>query len=426
MSPAADVEIWLDEGASGPLLVGSLRPSFQGGRNLASTSFQYATDYLNRRNGYALSPDLPLVANRQFASESQPLFGAFADAAPDEWGRKIIEANHSHLVREDPSLPRAIGDFDFLVGVADRTRAGALRLRNGQTGAWLASDEGVANLHDLDRILAAAARYEADEASDEDIAYLNDVATSPGGARPKANVVLDDGQLAIAKLPHSKDGAIDVERWEALALTIEQACGVQTPRWSLHSVGARKSVLLVTRFDRDSDGLRAGYLSAASALELGIFDQRSVTYEQFSDTLAEVSASPRADLREMYIRIAITVLINNVDDHWRNHGFVHSGEGWRLSPVFDVNPSRRRGTINSRPINAVDDPRHRDIRNLLAVASSFRLSATEAADLIRRTAEHVITWREIADQLSIDPAERELMRSAFDEDQLSAALSFGR
>ncbi len=406
-------EVWWDEPGREPVNVGVLRPSFQGGRTLASASFEYTPGYLARPDAFAVSPDLPLVLGRQFTRENQTMFGAFDDASPDDWGQKIVEANHARLRRADPTLPPRIGHFDYLIGVSDHTRVGALRLRDPATHEWLSSDAGVANTYELERVVAAARRYEANEATDEDMDYLGDVATSPGGARPKANVVTAAGRLAIAKLPHSKDGAIDVERWEALALELAERCGIRTPPRRLYPTGDDKSVLVLERFDRTPDGERLAYLSAATTLGLGANDDRSVTYEEFTDTIADLCADPGPELREMFTRIALTVLIHNVDDHWRNHGFLRVGGAWRLSPVFDVNPSRV-ASVRSRRINANDDPRNRDIRHLLESAPAFHLTDREAGEIIRRVADEVDRWPQIADGMAIPASQHELLRSAFD------------
>lgn len=418
------VEVYLDGVDEATVHVGTLEASFSGGRALASSSFQYVASYLAHPARYALSPDLPLTTGRLYTDESRSQFGAFADAAPDEWGRKIVEADHARRRKTDPSLPTQLGPFDLLLGVADRTRMGALRFRAGDSSEhpWLSDDDGIATIHDLDRVIAVAQRYDANEATDDDIAYLSDIATSPGGARPKANVLIADGQLAIAKLPHSKDGVIDVESWEALALTIASRAGLAVPRFERVSAGASTSVLISHRFDRTADGSRLGYISAATAMSIGEHDGRSVSYVDFADALAELSENPATDLRELYGRIALTVLINNVDDHWRNHGLLRGRTGWRLAPVFDLNPSRSRGVITSRPISADDDPRRRDLRSLIAVANAFGLSGGAAAAVIRGVGEHVATWRDVAGELQIDAGQRESMAVAFDEQQLEYAL----
>lgn len=414
-----DVEVWTTWG-SADRRVGTLRPSFMGGRTLASSSFEYDERFL--RDGWQVSPDLPLRAGRTYSEESSTLPGAFSDAAPDDWGQKLIRADHARRRGQDPSLPARLGEFDYLLGVSDHTRMGALRFRTA--GPWLSSEAGVANLHDLQRIIDVAQRYEDDEATDEDIAYLGDIATSPGGARPKANVVTERGRLAIAKLPHSKDGRYDIERWEAVALTIARAAGLRTPVWRLEAPGAGRAVLVSERFDRDDTGPRLGYMSGRTALHLHAHNDGShKTYEDFTDAIAEWSNSPKDDLHEMFGRIALTVLVNNVDDHWRNHAFLHSASGWRLSPLFDVNPSRQRGVIDSRAINDADDPGDRQLANLVASADAYQLRTSAAHAILHRVATAVAGWRETAIALGLGAKECEAYRVAFDTPQLEWALS---
>lgn len=414
-----DVEVWTtSQGVE--RRVGMLRPSFTPGRVLASSSFEYDAAFL--RDGWQISPDLPLRPGRKYTEENSTLPGAFSDTTPDDWGQKLIRADHTRRRQSDDSLPSRLGEFDYLLGVSDRTRTGALRLRTD--GPWLSSEEGAANLHDIARIVAAARRYEDDEATDDDIAYLGDIATSPGGARPKANVVTSEGRLAIAKLPHSKDGRYDVERWEAVVLSIARTAGLQTPTWSIETSTGGRAVLVSERFDRDAAGGRIGYMSGRTALQLGAHDDGSpLTYEDFADTVADVSTTPSVDLRELFGRIALTVLVNNVDDHWRNHAFLHSDRGWHLAPLFDVNPSRQRGVIDSRAINDADDPGDRQLSKLLASADVFRLRDAQARTVVRQVARAVRGWRETALGLGLSTDEISAYEVAFEATQLDWALS---
>jgi len=421
------VDVYVDGLDEQPILAGVLEASFTGsGRSLASSSFQYDPKYLAHRSSYPLSPDLPLTSTRIYTAESASQFGAFADTSPDEWGRKIIDANHARQLKADPSLPRRLGPFDHLLGVSDRTRLGALRFRApGTHMPWLSEDSGVANEHELHRVVEVARRYEANEATDEDLAYLSDIATSPGGARPKANVVTAAGTLAIAKLPHSKDGQIDVESWEALALTIAGRAGITVPQFQRIPAAPTKAVLVTERFDREDDGARIGYISAATAMSVGEHDGRNLTYVDFAEALSEISDNSVEDLRELYRRITLTVLINNVDDHWRNHGLLRAANGWRLAPAFDINPSKTHGVINSRPISSEDDPRDRDLRNLITAAPVFGLLPSDAEALIQRVATEVAAWRAVAVEMNIPDDQVEAMEDAFDAEQLEYALSLG-
>ncbi|MGV8859311.1 type II toxin-antitoxin system HipA family toxin [Rhodoglobus sp.] len=421
MKPSDIIEVAIGGGAS-PTTVGILRPSFQGGRSLASSSFEYTSEYLGSGNAATLSPDLPLITGRIFTPANKTLFGVFSDASPDEWGQKVIEANRVILRKRNPELPRVLGEFDYLMGVSDATRMGDIRLRFAD-GPWQAPDHGIANIHNLNKIVEVAARYDNNEATDEDIAYLNDIATSPGGARPKANVVTKKGRLAIAKLPHSKDRNLDVEAWEAVALTIASSVDIHTPQFQLVQTPNGKSVLVVERFDRTEPRSRRGYISGATALGIGANDTSTRTYEDFADAIGSLSTDPSADLREMFSRVALTVLINNVDDHWRNHGFLRDGGGWRLAPAFDINPSPHRGSINSRAINADDDPRERDIRNLISSSATYGLSSAEAAESVFRIATAVEKWRDVAATYGLPASQTDLISQAFDQKQLERAKS---
>jgi serine/threonine-protein kinase HipA len=206
-----------------------------------------------------------------------------------------------------------------------------------------------------------------------------------------------------------------------VALTIARNLGLRTPIFSTLRVAADKAVLVSERFDRGAGGERHGYISASTALGVGSNDDRRITYEEFSDTIAELSTDPARDLREMFSRIALTVLINNVDDHWRNHGFLREKHGWRLSPLFDVNPNPRRGVITSRAISAEDDPTNRDIANLLNTADAYKLSSEQGVELIGAVATAVEQWPRIARDLGIPDEQQPAMARAFDEKQLRRA-----
>ena len=423
MNTVREAHVYIELGDEAPTFAGVLKSSNSARRNLASASFQYDSGYRAHPRAYPISPELPLVSSRTFTPENRTIFGAFADASPDTWGKKLVEAAHELKLGTKSLLPRNLTDLDYLLDVSDFARIGALRFKAPNGDKWLATGSEAVNIHDLERVIAVARRYEDHIASDEDLAYLSDIAVGPGGARPKANVIMESGSLAIAKLPHSRDGNIDVASWEALALTLAEKIGIRTPRFEHRRAGVEKSVLVVQRFDRVGEHARLGYMSAATAMGLGPLREGRATYQDFADTINEFSSKPAADLREMFTRVALTVLINNVDDHWRNHGFLHDGSGWRLSPVFDVNPSTA-SSLSSRAINEQDDPRSRNIRNLASVAGNFNLTSEQAAATIRNVAVHVEAWPTIATSLGIPVDQQLTMSRAFDPNQLSAAREF--
>ncbi|MFV0433650.1 MAG: type II toxin-antitoxin system HipA family toxin [Leucobacter sp.] len=401
------------------LFAGTLAATFAGGRVLGGCSFEYDAEYLHAPHAYALSPELPVESGRRFTGEDSPMFGAFADVAPDDWGENLIDASLARARLSDPAIPSPVGKFDYLTQSDDHTRMGAIRLKPDQSsGRWIGSTTATGlRSSSVQRIVEAADRFQNYEATDEDIEVLECLGSSLGGARPKASV-LHNGHLSILKLPSTRDGRRDGEAWERVGLILAERSGIRTSRSELFRLEDGKSALLVERFDRDRAGCRLGYLSAQSAMELG--EQRKATYEDFSDYVSELTNSP-TELEEMFRRVALTVLINNTDDHWKNHGFLRQGGSWKLSPAFDINPARVRGRAVSRAISADDDPTQRDIRNLFATASSYALSRREAARIIGTVAQVVADWGSVARSCGISDGEISDMSTAFDGLQLDHA-----
>lgn len=416
------VSVHLGEGAGEPVHVGTLHGSFQGGRRLASTSFEYDPSYLERSDAYALSPDLPLRSGRVYTGADTEMFGAFADATPDDWGTSLIDAQWAN--EREEGQPSVLGKFDHLVQLNDETRLGALRFTPAGESDWLTLDgHTAARLVDAGRLAAAAARFEQYEATDEDIELLGWAGSSLGGARPKATIA-DGNALWLLKLPSNRDRRSDIEAWEAVALELADRAGLRVPRRRLIRSDEFSSSLLIERFDRttpagQTPAERIGYQSAYSAMEIRSVQDRR-TYDDFADTIDHLTGS-RADLEEMFGRVALSVLVGNVDDHWRNHGFVRQGGQWRLSPLFDVNPTRTGSRVQARQISASDDPLDRDIRMLIRSRDVYALSETRAAEILGRVADAVAQWPEVAAETGIAAAEIASMASAFSETQLMHA-----
>ncbi|HEY5879798.1 MAG TPA: HipA domain-containing protein, partial [Nakamurella sp.] len=281
------------------------------GRSL-STTFTYRPAYLTLPNSYALDPDLDLVLG---PLHTDGLPRAFADCAPDRWGRNLIQKRARAQAAQDRRTQPAVDDTDYLVGVSDLTRQGALRFRPPGTEDWLATDRAVPKLIELPALLRASDRLSNDPDDLEAIKVLLGAGTGTlGGARPKASV-RDGERLLVAKFPKPTD-EWDVIAWEATALDIAERAGVIVPRRRLIHVDGR-AVLLLDRFDRITD-TRIGYWSAMTLL--GAADRQSGDYVDFAEALAEVGVDTAADLRQLWRRIALSVVIHNTDDHLRNHG----------------------------------------------------------------------------------------------------------
>lgn len=387
-------------------------------RGTESATFSYAPDYLARGDAYELDPALPLLAGPQQTPGGRPTFGAFSDCAPDRWGRKLIQRAERHRVRDDRGAERSFGEIDYLLGVRDDLRQGALRFRDPATGTYLADERtGVPHLIDLPRLLHAADRLERDEASESELQTLLHGGSSLGGARPKAHVVDASGRVAIAKLPSPASDEWDVIRWEGVALELARKAGISVPDATVHTVDG-KAVLVVDRFDR-RDGQRIGYVSAMTMLEAADGDAGS--YLDVAEAIERHATHASDDLRELWRRIAFTILVSNTDDHLRNHGFLRtSTAGWSLSPAFDLNPDPRPGPKHLS--TAIDyDTTAARLDVLMAVAERFRLTADAARPVLLDVSRATAGWRTTAAELQLSRAAIEQMAPAFEHEQADAA-----
>lgn len=385
-----------------------------------SATFSYDGQYLAHPAAYAFDPQLPLISGAQHTSLDLPLFRAFADSSPDRWGRNLIRRRERLRVREEAGTARSFGEFDFLLGVRDDLRQGALRLRAEDHPAFLATSRvGVPLLTDLSALLGAADREAADEADYADLVVLVRAGSSLGGARPKAHVLDISGRLAIAKFPSPSSDQWNVMAWEKTALDLGRAAGIDVPDSTLHKID-RRDVLIVVRFDR-SDGRRIGYVSALTMLEARDGEQRS--YLDIAAVIEEHSASATAELEQLWRRIAFFVLISNTDDHLRNHGFLHHfGDVWTLCPAFDLNPNPASGPKYLSTAIDLTDPTA-SIDTLMAVAESFRLGREEAERVLRHVVIACSQWRVVATRHGLSKREQEDMSPAFEHPQTDRARS---
>ena len=380
-------------------------------RGTESATFTYTTGYLAAPGAYALDPELPLAAGARQTRIGRALFGAMTDCAPDRWGRTLVTRREAALARGEGRAVRSLGEIDFLLGVRDDLRQGALRFRTEAAGRFLADDiSGVPALTDLPALLELAARAENDTADLADLQRLIRVGSSLGGARPKAHVRDSTGRIALAKFPSSDSDTWNVMAWEKVALDLAEGAGIEVPRSRLLAVDGR-SVLVLDRFDRTSEGDRIGYVSAMTMLEASDGDQRS--YTEIAEVVESCSARATDELQQLWRRLVFSVLISNTDDHLRNHGFLHQrGDVWRLAPAFDLNPDPAPGPkYLATAIEAGND--RADLAAALAVAGYFRLSDTQARSILRQVAAAVSEWRTVAGRHRLTPTDVAAMEPAF-------------
>lgn len=408
------VEVFIED-AGRNLLVGQAHVTRT--RSQISTTFLYDPGYL-AGGGMSIDPALPLVSGSQHQGG---LIRAFADSAPDRWGRNLIEKAERTHAREEGRAPRRLDDLDFLVGVSDDTRQGALRFRLPSHKEFLGRPSSVPRLISLPELLHASDELASDADPSSAVKQLLDRGTAGlGGARPKASVRLEDGSLAIAKFPHSSDGW-NVMAWEATALDLLENAGIRTPQRRLTRVGER-SVLILRRFDRTGTGDRIGYISAMTAT--GSINGEHRDYADIAEAMRDLSLSPRNDHHELYDRVVASVALGNTDDHLRNRGFPADRGSWTLSPVFDVNPNPDLWRPRSTSIMGADALPD-EIDGLLALAEDCSLSVDQARERMRSAASSLSGWRDQARKNHISEHEIAMMAESI-EQRLKAVGEAGK
>ena len=386
-----------------------------------TATFQYDKSWLAHPERFSLEPALKLGPGPFHAPAGKPLFGAIGDSAPDRWGRVLMRRAERRRAEHERRAPRTVREIDYLLMVDDEARQGALRFAEREGGTFVAvhGPMKIPPLIELPRLLSAAEHVLSDTDTDEDLRLLLAPGSSLGGARPKASVRDRDGHLAIAKFPNKGD-EVNTVLWEAVALTLAAKAGITVPAWRLETV-AGKPVLLLRRFDRES-GMRLPFLSAMSMLDAK--DNEARSYLEFVDVLRQHGAAPREDMHALWQRILFSVLISNTDDHLRNHGFLWAGpSGWRLSPAYDLNPVPT--DIKPRVLTTtIDlDDGTASLKLTLQVASYFELGEGAAHKIAGQTGRAVATWRKQAAKLGLTPSEIDRMSSAFEHEDLRAALA---
>ena len=391
-------------------------------RGREGASFVYTAEWRRHPERFALEPGLSLSAAPHHTPAGRRLFGALGDSAPDRWGRNLINRAERRRARAEKRAVRTLGELDYLLGVSDEVRPGALRFRH-TAGAPFLADAGagaVPPLVALPQLLNASGRVETERETLEDLRLLLAPGSSLGGARPKASV-RDRGRLYIAKFPSAKD-EYDVIGWEAVALTLAVKAGIAVSPWRLEKVG-RGRVLLVQRFDRQATE-RVPFLSVMSLL--GAADGETWSYPEIADSLRQHGAAVAEDLPQLWRRMVFNVLASNTDDHLRNHGLLYAGpRGWRLSPAYDLNPVPIdiKPRLLSTTITIDHDPTA-SLELALEVAGDFALKPAAAGAIIREVHRSTSGWRKAAEKLGFRKSGMERMASAFEHANAQAAARY--
>jgi len=417
-SEQVDREVWLDAPAlCRPVQLGwlSKRPSRAGD----IVAFAYADQWLDGVQGtpsFALDGSLPLVEGWQYAhSGAAGLAPAFHDCSPDRWGRLLMERREAARARRDGEKPKGLRAWDYLMGVDDYTRMGALRLRDPDSGVWMADGEpATPPITDLRRLETIAEKVEsgARMTPDEEARWLTQLVApgaSLGGARPKAGYRDPDGSLWLAKFPGRDDGH-DVGLWEYVTRELAVAAGIEMPPAVLLALSPRGHTFAVRRFDRVGTD-RIHFASAHTLLQAEHSEDHS--YLDLARVIEEHGAEGqiKSDLEQLFRRVLFNVVMGNRDDHLRNHGFLRQQTGWMLSPAYDINPN----TASDTHVLALDagDPTP-GTAHVLDTAGYYQLSEERAANIeleVRRAAER---WKHVARAHGAKKTEIDLMETVID------------
>ncbi len=417
MTERRTIEVCADwEGLDGPTTMGWLFATRARGKEVFS--FEYDDEWLRSRSSRRaqLDPTLQLFAGPQYPSAGRPNFGLFLDSCPDRWGRVLMRRREAQMARATGRVARRLVESDYLLGVHDGHRMGALRFRAG--GPFLDDNDEFASppwtsLRDLEHASLQIEREDA--ATDPDYGRWLRMLIAPGGslggARPKASVTDEGGFLWIAKFPSRADSE-DVGAWEWVVHELAEQAGVDVPEVQLRRFGSEHHTVLSRRFDRANSGRRLHFASAMTLLERRDGDDADAgaSYLELADLLIRSGARPAADLEQLWRRIAFFVCVSNTDDHLRNHGFLLTQRGWTLAPAYDVNPEPHGEGLK---LNISESDNAQSLELVREVAPLFRVKKTRAEEILDEVIAAVRTWSDVAARQGLGRPARDRMSRAF-------------
>ena len=383
--------------------------------------FRYGDRYLERHDAVALDPfQLPLARSVYELTRLKGIPGAVRDAAPDAWGRRVIERQ---LARSAADL----AEMDYLL-YGPQDGAGALSF--GLNKVPPAPARRYNRTHQLADLIAATQAIDEGRPVAAQVLLQLNPGTSLGGARPKATI--EDAQcLYLAKFP-ARDDRFNLQRVEFATLELARRCGLNVTQARLQASGkggagndavANGDVLLLERFDRQyvekrsgSGFQRFGLVSGLTVLDCGDshLDRERWSYPLLADNLRRWSVQPEADCAELFRRMVFNAAVTNNDDHPRNHALLCGPRGWQLSPAYDLVPApvvslERRDlalTIGSHGRTA-------SLYNLISQAGRFGLSAEDARHEIARLVAVVQQWRKFFRACGVSAEDIDFIAPAF-------------
>jgi len=412
---ATKTDIWAYahwKGMRAPKCIGVI--SAQQSKGSRIFGFEYDKDWLRSDQVFLLDPEIGLYSGTQYPDRKDN-FGVFMDSMPDTWGRKLMLRRAAQTALAKGESTTKLHELDFLLGVQDTSRMGALRFKLDPDGPFLddSKDNPTPPITHLRELQASVKAYEEDEDGkngDKWIPMLFAPGSSLGGARPKANVVDLEGHLCIAKFP-SKADMTNKAAWEYLAYKLACKAGINMPFCTLEKVRGPYHTFLSRRFDREA-GQRIHFASAMTMTGNSEDTIRDAipSYLEIAEFIQTYGSNIETDLHQLWRRIVFHMAVSNTDDHFRNHGFLLDEKGWRLSPAYDINPSIDK---NGLALNVDMDNNALDFDLAISVGQFFQLKENQMHQIIHKVSMVVKDWRTLASELGISWAEQETMSPAF-------------
>jgi serine/threonine-protein kinase HipA len=410
------IKVFADwDGLGGPIYMGTLLvESLRGKENF---SFTYDTIWLGHPSAMAIDPALGLYTGPQYPTADKAMFGVFTDSSPDRWGRVLMNRREAIRAFQEERKPKTLMESDYLLGVSDTFRIGALRFAISIDGPFMDDDKGLpappfTSLRSLEEASLHIERNDLKSKSEE-ARWLNMLLApggSLGGARPKASVIDPEKNLWIAKFPSMND-TWDVGAWEAIANELSKKCGLSTAEGQARRFAQPHHTYLSRRFDRIGSQ-RIHFASAMTMLSQadGESAASGVSYLHLAEFIQRNGAKPDQDLKELWSRIAFNIHISNTDDHLRNHGFLLTPKGWTLAPAYDVNPNPWGTGLH---LNIDENNNSLDPELIMSVYPSFRLNKKEAEETLALIRKQTKTWNQEARKFGIKSNEMNMMEAAF-------------
>lgn len=395
-----------------PVLIGVL--AAHQGKGRKSFSFDYDKKWLKEKNFQLLDPDIGYYTGPQFPNKKDN-FGVFLDSLPDTWGRTLMKRKAALQAMNEGKKAPVLNDIDFLLGVADKCRMGALRFKLDQDGPFL-NDNSIspvppwASVGELQHIAGMVESDKITKQLNKWLVMLMAPGSSLGGARPKANILDKTGHPWIAKFP-SKNDTTDKAKWEYLAYKLAKSAGINMTESKIEKVAGSYHTFFTKRFDRrNSERIHFASAMTMTGNNEDTIRDNPASYLDIALFIQNHSGNPKEDLHELWKRIVFNIAISNTDDHLRNHGFIIENNNWRLSPAFDINPSIDKEELS---LNIDENSGVLNFDLAMSVIEYFRLNEKDASLILKNVKKVVSNWENVAKQMGILRKEIELMSGAF-------------